>query len=277
MRNWTSQAAVRVAQFLFYYRLVGVLAFELTGERAMLLLFPNTFEFFFIAYSAIALRWEPSRWPPRFWVAIAAILWIFVKLPQEYWIHVAQLDFTEAVDDHPWFGVLCALGLLALVAVAWFVVRPRMPAPDWGWRFAADPLPESLADAHARHAHRLRRGGVLWGELAEKIVLLSLMSVIFAEILPSVEASAVEVGLAVAVIVVANTAVSMFAARSERFSGLPFAGLLAANLAFIYVLSTFFSPAEDFPLGTALFFAFLITLMLWLYDVYKPVYDVRFA
>ena len=38
------------AQFLFYYRLVGVLAFELTGARAMLLIFPNTFEFFFIAY-----------------------------------------------------------------------------------------------------------------------------------------------------------------------------------------------------------------------------------
>ena len=67
MRNWTSNAAVRVAQFLFYYRLVGVLAFELTGERAMLLIFPNTFEFFFIAYSLIALRWEPTRFSPRFW------------------------------------------------------------------------------------------------------------------------------------------------------------------------------------------------------------------
>ena len=117
-----------------------MLAFELTGERAMLLIFPNTFEFYFIAYSVIALRWEPSHWPGRFWVAIAAILWIFVKLPQEYWIHIAQLDFTETVDDYPWFGVLCALGARA-VAVAWFVVRPRMPAPDWGWRFAADPLP----------------------------------------------------------------------------------------------------------------------------------------
>lgn len=276
MRNWKSQAAVRVAQFLFYYRLAGVLAFELTGSRTMLLIFPNTFEFFFIAYAAIALRWEPSDWSPRFWVATAAVLWIFVKLPQEYWIHVAQLDFTDAVADHPWFGVLCALGLLALAAVTWFVVRPRMPAPAWGWRFSADPLPASLDEAHKRHAHRLRRGGVLWGELSEKVALLSLMTVIFAEILPSVRASALEVALAVATVVVANTAVSMYAARSERFSGLPFAGLLVANLAFIYVLSTFFSPAEDFPLGTGLFFAFLITLLIWLYDVYKPVYDVRF-
>jgi hypothetical protein len=69
----------------------------------------------------------------------------------------------------------------------------------------------------------------------------------------------------------------MWSARSDRIRNESFAGLLAANLAFIYLLSTFFSPAEDFPLGTALFFAFLITLLLWLYDVYKPVYDVRFA
>ena len=32
-------------------------------------------------------------------------------------------------------------------------------------------------------------------------------------------------------IVAVNTAVSMFSARHERLSGLPFAGLLAANLA----------------------------------------------
>ena len=48
------------------------------------------------------------------------------------------------------------------------------------------------------------------------------------------------------------------------------------NLGLIYLMSRWFSAAENFPLGTALFFAFLITLMLWLYDVYKPVYDVRF-
>src|SRR4051812_5684006 len=47
LRNWTSPSAFRVGQFLFYYRLVGVLAFELLHSRAMLLIFPNTFEFFF--------------------------------------------------------------------------------------------------------------------------------------------------------------------------------------------------------------------------------------
>lgn len=80
-------------------------------SQAMLLVFPNTFEFFFIAYEGLRTRWDPDRWSGRFWLYVAAGIWVFGKLPQEYWIHVAHLDFTEAVSDHPWFGVLCLLGL----------------------------------------------------------------------------------------------------------------------------------------------------------------------
>jgi hypothetical protein len=281
MRNWTSNAAFRTAQFLFYYRLAGVLLFELLDSRAMLLLFPNTFEFFFIFYEAVRLRFQPSRCPPPFWYAVAAGLWVFVKLPQEYWIHIAQRDFTETVANHPWFGVISALFVLALVAVLLFVVRPRLPSTDWGWRVAADPLPASLTDAHARHAHRLGKGGVLWAELAEKVALLSLISVIFAAILPHVTASSLQVGFGVAVIVCANTAISMWSARNERLSiessAISFAALLAVNLGFVYLVSRVLSSADTVPLATALFFAFLITLLIWLYDVYKPVYDVRFT
>ena len=83
MRNWTSDAAFRIAQFLFYYRLVGSVLFELPDERLMLLLFPNTFEFFFIAYELVRLRYEPARFSARSWPLTAAGLWVFVKLPQE--------------------------------------------------------------------------------------------------------------------------------------------------------------------------------------------------
>ena len=50
MRNWQNNAAIRVGQFLFLYRLVGATLFELTHWRPILLIFPNTFEYFFIAY-----------------------------------------------------------------------------------------------------------------------------------------------------------------------------------------------------------------------------------
>src|SRR6476620_5416727 len=49
MRNWDNLHAFAVARFLFYYRLVGAFLFEMTHERAVLLIFPNTFEYFFIA------------------------------------------------------------------------------------------------------------------------------------------------------------------------------------------------------------------------------------
>ena len=50
------------------------------------------------------LRWDPPRAPLRFWVITAAAIWIFVKLPQEWWIHVAQLDFTDELALHPALG-----------------------------------------------------------------------------------------------------------------------------------------------------------------------------
>jgi hypothetical protein len=261
LRNWTSEPAIRVAQFLFYYRLVGVLAFELTHERAVLLIFPNTFEFFFIAYEAIRTRFDPARRSARFWILTAAGIWVFVKLPQEYWIHVAQLDFTEAVADHPWFGVACAAGLLALAAVCWFVVRPRLPVPDWGWRFAADP-PPALDDAPRLNVR----------ELIEKTIMVALIAVIFGEMLPTVQMSALEVAVGVAAVVVANTAISLW-----RGTPLRFGVLIALNLGLVYVGSRLLSDSEDFPVGTGLFFAFLITLLTTLFDRYRRVFEARFG
>ena len=59
MRNWDNLHAFAVARFLFYYRLVGAFTFEVTHDPAVLLVFPNTFEYFFIAYEAIRTRWTP--------------------------------------------------------------------------------------------------------------------------------------------------------------------------------------------------------------------------
>ena len=42
--------------FLYYYRMVGVILFEITQVRAILFIFPNTFEYFFIFVEAVRLR-----------------------------------------------------------------------------------------------------------------------------------------------------------------------------------------------------------------------------
>ena len=58
-RNWADPAAFGISRFLFYDRLVGVALFEITQIRLLLLIFPNTFEYVFIAYEAI--RFAESR------------------------------------------------------------------------------------------------------------------------------------------------------------------------------------------------------------------------
>src|SRR5262245_35545765 len=104
MRNWVNLDAFGISRFLYYYRLVGVVAFELSQVRALLLIFPNTFEYFFDAYEAVRIRWDPRRMSWRLLIGMAAFIWIFIKLPQEWWIHVAQLDATDLIKEKL-FGV----------------------------------------------------------------------------------------------------------------------------------------------------------------------------
>ena len=263
MRNWRSTPAFRIARVLFYYRLVGVVAFELLDSRAMLLVFPNTFEYFFIAYEGLRTRWEPERWSWRFWLCVAGGIWVFVKLPQEYWIHVAKLDFTDAVIDHPWFGVLCVLGLCVLAWVVWFEVRPRMPEPLAGWRFTAPALPATPPPPAS---------GVPWRDLAEKSILLTLLTLLVAEILPSVHLSALDIALGVLALVAANLAIATWGGR-----GLHFALLLGINFLVIYAGSRALSDRGNLPVATGLFFAYLTTLIVVLYDTYRPLRTARDA
>ncbi len=269
MRNWTSRPAFRIAQFLFFYRLVGVVAFELTGERALLLVFPNTFEFFFIAYELIRLRREPARWGPRFWLLVAAGLWVFVKLPQEWWIHIAQLDFTDTVADHPWVGAVALVGGAGLAAVGWFVARPRMGPPDWPWRIAADPPP--AVDPHTRPVRA--------PEVAEKVALLALICVIFAEILPSIDVPPWQVAVGVGCVVVLNATIAIGSGGQQGTAAAVrrFAALLAVNLLLVFAASAVLTGPADFQLGAGLFFAFLLSVIIGLYDVCKPARDARDA
>jgi hypothetical protein len=280
MRNWTSRPAFRIGQFLFYYRLVGNVLFELLQSRAMLLLFPNTFEFYFIAYEAIRQRYDPARVPARAWLLLAAGLWVVIKLPQEYWIHIAQRDFTNTVAEHPWFAIACAVGILGLLAAAWFLVRPRLPPSSGRGRLGADPLPVSLGEAQLRHARDLRRRRAVLAELGEQVALLALLCIVFAEILPGIDARPSQITVGVAAIVGANAAISVVGARHARIGRIPagarFAALVACNLALVLAASLALGDRADFHLGAGLFFALLITLIIWLYDVYKPVRDVRF-
>ncbi len=281
LRNWTSQAAWQVGRFLYFYRLVGVVAFELTQARPLLLIFPNTFEYFFIAYEVVRLRWNPARYGLRVWVWTAGLIWVFVKLPQEWWIHIAQLDFTDTVKEVPWFGPAVVLALLALLALLWFVVRPRLRPADWPWRVAADPLPAAIDEPSERSAWVAAHYRVLSVPTLEKVVLVGLISVVYASVLPSTDASSAALFTGVAAFVVVNAAIALWAARGARSMGSlagAFTARVVINIGLVLVGDWLLRRGSDsLNVAGALFFVLLLSLVTTMHDHFWPVHEVRSA
>jgi hypothetical protein len=92
----------QVAIGLYAFRLAGFALFELTGERGLLLLFPNVFEFWFLLVAAVG----PARvaaWTVGRVVACLVVLTV-LKEVQEWALHgarlfdgVSSLEFLELV------------------------------------------------------------------------------------------------------------------------------------------------------------------------------------
>ena len=202
------------------------------------------------------------------------MIWVFFKLPQEWWIHVAQIDTTDLIADKPWVGGLIAVGVIVVLAVFWFVVLPRLDPYDHPFRLRADPVPPEL-DRAGLAADRA------WGKifdlaLLEKFVLVLLLSWIFALILPGVHTSGVGLAVAIGAVVVINTSVGQFAARLGL--GLPSAvvefillAVLNAGLVFVGELIL----RRDLRGAPALFFVLLVTLIVVAYDRCRPVFELR--
>lgn len=293
MRNWSNIFAYRTGRFLWYYRLVGVTLFELLDWRALLLIFPNTFEYFFIWYEALRLRWKPARLTHRFIIGSAAFIWIFIKLPQEYWIHIAQLDTTDLIKedilgvpvDTPWgealsenlwvFPVLIGVGIGIFLLVRW--IWPKLPKADWKMAIDADAHPEERPPA-AAVGEKLPSP---WHGVAEKIALVALLSIIFGQMLPNVQVSNLQMAAGVAAVIAVNAFASHWLAqrgthwRSILTEFAAMAGInLAAALAFTYIAPTF---DAEIQLRGILFFVLLLTLIVTLYDRYRPFLDRRMA
>jgi len=298
LRNWGDLFAVRVARFLFYWRLVGVALFELTHLRLLLLIFPNTFEYFFIFYEACRLRWDPQRFSKGRLVGAAALIWIVIKLPQEYWIHIAQLDTTDWIKtglfgvpvDTPWSAILQAwpgvflaalLILVLLLAAAWWFIARRLPPADYAPALSADARQPAFSAEQVRNAVTSEARHIVDAALGEKIVLLTLVSLSFAQVLPGVRANTLQLLLGVASIVIANTALSHWLARRGfgwAFSSWQFVVLGAVNVGLLLLyamLRTGFG--EPVSLANATFFALLLALLITLFDRYRQVYLMRFG
>jgi hypothetical protein len=94
VRRWPDVLLRRTAWALFGWRLIGVIAFEVTAIRPLLVVFPNLFENFYL-YVLITSRWA-SRLVPRRGVEVALVLVALLvpKEVQEWVLHWEEL--------HPW-------------------------------------------------------------------------------------------------------------------------------------------------------------------------------
>jgi hypothetical protein len=297
-RNWVSRPAFDVGRFLYYARLVGVVLFEQTQIRAILLLLPNTFEYVFDVYEAIRTRWDPRRLTLAFCIGLAAVIWIFVKLPQEWWIHVAQLDATDLVKDvvfgvpaeaswgeaiaaAPWVLVALVAVILAVIGLVRWLVVPRLPPADHPFTLDADAHQPMVDGDAIDRERRIIAERVVSLELLEKVVLIGLVAFTFSRMLPGADPTAVLILAAVAVLVVANTLVSSLLIRiGERPSGAikTFLVTLAVNVALVAVgqLALDLLPGAG-QLEHAIVFVLLLSVIVTGYDRYRPLYKARFA
>lgn len=279
-RNWENLAAFRMSQFLYFFRLAGVTLFEFTQARAMLLLFPNTFEYFFIFYEAVRLRWNPVRMGAALVIGAAGAIWVFIKVPQEYWIHIAQLDVTDELAANPGMIPVLIGAVVALLIVGWWLLTKRLPPADRKLTFVVDDPFGHEAYRQAELAVRARP--LLNLALAEKTVMVSLVSVIFSQILPEVTASPLQLSIGIAVLIVANTLVSEWLARRGigdwRTAGREFGAMVVVNAGLV-IAAWLILPVGDGSLhvGNTLFFLLMVTLLVTLYDRYQPWFLIREA
>jgi hypothetical protein len=296
MRNWVNLDAFAMSRFLYYYRLIGSLLFELTHVRAVLLFFPNTFEYFFLFYEAVRLRWNPRRMSQALVIGAAFFIWVFIKIPQEYWIHIAQLDVTDILKEQVFhvptdtsWGTIVAqnlsffLGLVVLVlgliaALRWYIVN-ELPPADWSLSFDADAHGRDVTPAEASIAARQSAQRLFDAELFEKIALVSLVTIIFSQVLPSATASVTQTAVGVAVVILVNTVISEALVRRGvdwRSTLLEFVVMAVVNVLTVIAFSLILplgNGSLDVP--TTLFILLLITLLVTLYDRFRPYYQVR--
>lgn len=89
---WKNPYARKTGLFLFGFRMVGFILFEITGIRQIFFFFPNVFEFFYLEWEIIK-KYIPS-FSLNSWKTLFLILAI-VAIPniiKEYFMHFIEFD-----------------------------------------------------------------------------------------------------------------------------------------------------------------------------------------
>ena len=227
-------------------------------------------------------------------VGAAFAIWVFIKVPQEYWIHIAQLDITDTIkqglfgvptdtsweeivrDNIPFFIGLIAVIALLIAGLYWFVTAGSRRLTGVSRSMSMPTVRMSLPRRSCGPASGRAGSGT---PSSLKIVLVSLVTIIFSRILPNVQASVTTVAIGVAVVIVANTVISeLLVRRGVRWgaTALEFIVMAAVNaliVAAFFAVLPFTGGSIDTP--ATLFAVLLLTLLVTLYDRFRPYYVAR--
>ena len=175
--------------------------------------------------------------------------------------------------------IFIVIGLI-LVAIWWFL-GGRIPPADRALAFSADAHQPAFTTEQVRSAVASEARNIVDAALVEKIILVTLVSLSFAQVLPDVQATDLQLVLGVAFVVILNTVLSHWLARrgfGRVFTLWQFLVLVSANslvmLVYIFLRIAFDDPVS---LANAIFFVLLFSLLVTLYDRYRQVYLMRFS
>lgn len=293
LRNWVGGDLLRVGTFLWYFRLVGVVLFELTEFRWLLVVFANVFEYFFIAVEYHRTTHDPARLSRKRTVKMVAFIWLVIKIPQELWIHVARWDVTDRLkmrvfgvdSDESWKVALShrplATASLAVVFVAACALvaaaMRRKGVRDWDRTFDADRVAVDLGwDPPSRV---VRPTAAFGSSFFEKLVLTSMIATVFANILPILRIELSQLVIGTIVVIVVNTFISEFLHErgiTMRTMRVLYAVMVLSNAGTVLAFSALLGgDRSKIPLENTMFFTALLTLVVVLFDRYRQVSRMR--
>ena len=170
--------------------------------------------------------------------------------------------------------MIVVLALFLVVAVR--LVRRQLPPPDHTLSVSGDAYRSTFTTEEVRAAIANEARQIVDAALFEKIILISLISLIFAQVLPGVQASDLQLVIGVALVVLINTVLSHWIARQGfgwAFSMGQFIVLAVANFivlqGYTFLQSMLAHPVR---LINSLFFVLLISLLVTLFDRYRQIY-----
>ncbi len=92
--KWRENRVRATAIVLFSYRIVGTLLFEITQNESLLVIFPNIFEYFYLACLVLQKLLKKTVNLKLSYLIILIVLLSLIKIPHEYLLHINK--------THPW-------------------------------------------------------------------------------------------------------------------------------------------------------------------------------